>query len=61
MSNTQKLRFSEYQIQELERLYPEQTGIGTLEEMLYRAGQRSVLQHIKEISKVQVRIVPRND
>jgi len=56
--STQKIRFSQEQIQYLERLFPEQISLGKHDEIVYQRGQRSVLQLIKEQSKVEVRLVP---
>jgi hypothetical protein len=63
MSSDQKrirIPFTQAQIEWLERLYPEVTSQSTEQEMLYRAGQRSVLSRIKQESQVEVRLVPVN-
>lgn len=56
--STQKIRFSQEQIQYLERMFPEQISLGKHDEIVYQRGQRSVLQLIKEQNKVEVRLVP---
>jgi len=58
MSAPNKIRFTQEQIQYLERLFPEQVGLGKHDEIVYQRGQRSVLQLIKEQNKVEVRLVP---
>lgn len=61
MSSAQKqeVRFTQEQIQYLEKLYPEITTQAPYQDVLFRMGQRSVLARIKELSKVEVRLVPR--
>lgn len=53
-------RFSVEQILLLESMFPEQIGSGqSFSELQYRAGQRSVLDYIKQAAMVEVRYVQR--
>lgn len=53
-------RFSAEQVQLLEQMFPEQTGSGqSFSDLQYRAGQRSVLDFIKNSAMVEVRFVQR--
>lgn len=53
-------RFSAEQVQYLERMFPETNGPGQgFAELQYRAGQRSVLEHIRRDAMVEVRYVQR--
>lgn len=53
-------RFSAEQVQYLERMFPETIGPGQgFAELQYRAGQRSVLEHIRRDAMVGVRFVQR--
>lgn len=61
MSSDQKrnnIVFNQAQIEWLEKLYCEVTSLSTHDELVYRAGQRSVLAKIKQQSSVEVRLVP---
>lgn len=58
MTSAQKVRFTAEQIQYLEKIFPEQTGLGKHDDIVYQRGQRSVLQYIKEQCRVEVRLVP---
>lgn len=58
MSKT-SIRFSPEQIYHLEKMFGEVCSSGqSYAELQYRAGQRSVLSHIKSISNMEVQIVP---
>lgn len=53
-------RFSAEQVQYLERMFPEINGPGQgFADLQYRAGQRSVLEHIRRDAMVEVRYVQR--
>jgi hypothetical protein len=58
MSNQKKPRFSQEQIEYLERVFPEPVGLDDLPTLYSRLGQRQVLAHIKSINNVEVRLVP---
>lgn len=59
MSSAQKnpVRFTQDQIEWLERTFPEITATTDKEELLYNAGKRYVLSVIKEHVKVGIRYV----
>ena len=53
-------RFSAEQVQYLERMFPETNSPGQgFADLQYRAGQRSVLEHIRRDAMVEVRYVQR--
>lgn len=53
-------RFSAEQVQYLEHMFPEINGPGQgFADLQYRAGQRSVLEHIRRNAMVEVRYVQR--
>lgn len=60
MSKTSKVFFSAEQVQYLENMFAEYSGSGqSYAELQYRAGQRSVVEHIKRVATVEVRYVQR--
>lgn len=59
MSSDQKnVTFTVEQIDWLEKQFPERMGLYEDREMVLVAGQRSVLQRIKQVSRVETRNVP---
>lgn len=59
MSSDQKnVTFTVEQIDWLEKQFPERMGLCEDREMVLVAGQRSVLQRIKQVSRVETRNVP---
>lgn len=60
MTKANRPRFSAEQVQYLEGMFPEYTGSGqSFSDLQYRAGQRSVLDFIKQDAKVERRYVQR--
>ena len=58
MSSDQKVTFTREQIEWLERTFPEDPYEEDPEMLIRKAGQRSVLARIKQISRVETRYVP---
>lgn len=60
MGKTSKIYFSAEQVQYLQTMFAEFSGSGqSYAELQYRAGQRSVVEHIQRIANVEVRHVQR--
>jgi len=60
MSKTSRVYFSAEQVQYLQKTFSEYCGTGqSYAELQYRAGQRSVVEHIQRIANVEVRHVQR--
>lgn len=60
MTKANRPRFSAEQVQYLESIFPEYTSSGqSFSELQHRAGQRSVLDFIKQDAKVERRYVQR--
>jgi hypothetical protein len=58
MSSDQKVTFTREQIEWLEREFPEDPYEESSDQLIRKAGQRSVLARIKQISRVETRYVP---
>lgn len=58
MSSDQKVTFTREQIEWLENQFPESLWEENANDMFRKAGQRSVLARIKQISRVETRYVP---
>lgn len=60
MSSSTKpaIRFTQEQIEWLEKEFPERSDVQPTEDILHRCGQRSVLARIKQQCRVEQRLVP---